>query len=279
MDGDGPGLLEEMAEGFAPHVMGCRSAKEAVMLAVVGGRRGNATYRHDINLLLVDGVGGVRDGLCAAAAETVPLELRAPVPGVSAGGALCLDGLRGMSAGGQDGVLRLLRERTVSVSQLGVAHMEEVRGPLLAVAHGGMGGWDGARSLVRGTSVGEGLLTGFDLACVLDGDVAQDVGAEPLHGELAECIRAARLLRPGMTDAAKERLREWHAEARQRRSVSVDLRHAETALRLAFAHAKLCMHGDVREGSMRLAIRMVEEMAPTLTHDRPPRVVLGTGAY
>ena len=278
MDDNGPGMLEYMAGMLAPNVTGCRAAKEAVMLALVGGRRGNDTYRHDINLLLVDGVNGVRDELCAAAAETVPLGLHASVPGASVGGELYLDGLRGMSAGERCRVFHLLDTRTVSVGARGMSYEVEARGPLLAVAHGG-GGWDGVRSLVRGTNVGERLLTRFDLVCVLDGGVAPGGRGGQLREAEAAHVRAARRLKPGISGAGQKAIREWYVEARKRRNVRVNPRHAATAARLAFAHAKLCMSGEVGEDHARKVIEMVESMAPVLTSNRPPRVVLGTGAH
>lgn len=272
-------ILEEVVEWFAPQVAGCRSAKEALILMLVGGRQGNATYRHDINLLLVDGVGGVRRGLCAAAAEISPLGVHPQVPGASAGdGVLYLDEFRRMSAGEKGAVFGLLDTRSVMVGRLGMSYVTEVRGPLLAVGHGEIGGWNGMLSLVRRAAVGMNLLTRFDLACVLEGDVWQDGGGGRLSDEYAGRIRAARLLRPGIAEAAKEELTEWYVEARQRRNVRVNPRHPVTVLRLAYAHAKLCAHGDVGVDSMQLAIRMVEEMAPALTRDVPPHVVLGTGA-
>jgi DNA replication licensing factor MCM2 len=196
------------------------------------------------------------------------------------GGACLIDEFDKMSEKDRTSIHEAMEQQSISISKAGIVTTLFARCAVIAACNPVRGRYDGSQTFAFNAGLSEPIISRFDVLCVVrdvvdaiqDGKLADAVvrahQGRPVapgvidEGMLKKYIAYARQnCHPRMSDADNRKIVSLYQEMRKESAVGggtqITLRHLESIIRLAEAHAKLHLRSSVGEVDVNFAIALI----------------------
>lgn len=193
-----PAIVKRLIKSIAPSIYGNYHVKEAVALAMFGGREKNINQKHkirgDINVLLLGDPGTAKSQVLKYVEKTAPRCVYTTGKGASAvgltaavhkdpvtgewvleGGALvlsdrgvcCIDEFDKMGEQDRTSIHEAMEQQSISISKAGIVTTLQARCSVIAAANPIGGRYDPVKTFSENVQLTDPILTRFDILCVL----------------------------------------------------------------------------------------------------------------
>ena len=199
-------------------------------------------------------------------------------------GICCIDEFEKMDAKDQVAIHEAMEQQTISIAKAGIQASLNARTSILAAANPVLGRYDRTKSLKYNVNISAPIMSRFDLFFVIiderneatDQAIAthivnlhrrQDAAITPDFStqDLQRYIRFARALKPQLTKAAAETLRQEYISLRQsdksgqKTSYRITVRQLESVIRLSEALARVHLDETISEDYVTEACRLLKK--------------------
>ena len=192
-----------------------------------------------------------------------------------------------------------MEQQTISISKAGIVATLQARCAVIAVANPVKGRYDSTKTFSENVDLSDPILSRFDALCVvkdevdlvhdhslatfvLNSHIKSHPGGIPQRAELTDTFRsndttsvisqdllkkyilyARQYVNPQLSDLDQEKIVKFYTELRQESQktggISITVRHIESLIRIAEAHARIHLRDHVRDEDVDTAISMLLE--------------------
>ena len=192
-----------------------------------------------------------------------------------------------------------MEQQTISISKAGIVATLQARCAVIAVANPVKGRYDSTKTFSENVDLSDPILSRFDTLCVvkdevdlmhdhslatfvLNSHIKNHPGKAPQRAELSDSFRsseppsyisqdllkkyilyARQYVTPQLSDLDQEKIVKFYTELRQESQktggISITVRHIESLIRIAEAHARMHLRDHVRSEDVDTAINMLLE--------------------